>query len=181
MKKISLVFAALLLWCSGILAQDHIITFIENANRYASVDLPDFQKCLRAEYNIRNRVLNECYKRCGNDWGNVGMILEIAKTTGKNPNDICNCYERYKKHGWGRVLKEAGIAPNSNYYKKFYDRMDIQGKSWKKSHDAYCNQHPKYHKGNNSKHYKDKYSKPDKNRSKHSKKHGDQRHHGYDD
>ena len=68
MKKISLLFAALLLWCSGIFAQDRIITFIENANRYASVDLPNFQKRLRAEYNIRDSVLNECYKRCSQNY-----------------------------------------------------------------------------------------------------------------
>ena len=104
----------------------------------------------------------------------------VAKTTGKNPNDICNNYERYKKHGWGRVLKEAGIAPNSNYYKKFYDRMDIQGKSWKKSHDAYCNQHPKYHK-DNGKHHKDKYGKPDKARNKPDKTHGGLQPHDNDD
>ena len=169
MKKFAILLAVLL-WCGGVFAQDRIASFIENVNRYAATDLTDFQKRLRSEYNVQDRVLNECYKKCGNDWGNVGMVLEIAKTTGKTPKDVCNNYEHNKKHGWGRILKEAGIAPNSNYYKKFNDRIDNQGKSWKKSHDAYCNQHPKYNKDKQGKDKLDKSNK-NKNKNKHNKGH----------
>lgn len=162
MKKLGILFAGLL-WCSSIFAQDRIATFVENVNRYAATDLPGFQKRLHDEYNVPNNDLDECYKRCGKDWGNVGMVLEIARATGKSPKEVCGNYERNKKHGWGRVLKEAGIAPNTNYYKKFYDRVDNQGKSWKKSHDAYRGKHPQAHKNNDKQmRHKDKKAKPKK-------------------
>lgn len=164
MKKFTVLFAMLALCCSGVWAQDRIAAFIENANLYAAADLSDFHKRLSAEYKVKDRVLNECYKHCGNDWGNVGVILEIARATGKTPDVVCNRYEQYRKHGWGRILKEAGISPNSNEYKKFCDRIDDRCKSWKESHEDYCNRHPQYQK--KDKRQKDKYDKPKKNKDK---------------
>lgn len=170
MKRLTFLFVMFAIFHLGVFAQDRIAAFIENANLYAAVDLSDFQKRLRAEYNVQNRILDECYKYCSNDWGNVGMVLEIAKVTGRPPKEICDNYRRYKKNGWGRVLKEVGLSPNSNDYKKFYNRVDIHGKSWKRFHDAYCKHYPQYHKKN--KYHEGKYNKPKKGKDKYDKKHG---------
>lgn len=154
MKKLSILFAVLL-WSSGAFAQNRIAAFIKDAQLYASLDLSDFHKHLRVEYNVRDGILDECYRRCDNNWGNVGLILEIAQTTGRSPRDICHYYERNKKHGWGRILKEAGLPPNSNYYKKFYKRIEYQDRYWKNSHAAYKKKHHKHHKHKQGKGHKE--------------------------
>ena len=82
MKKINLLLFFLLLACA-LPAQDGISVFIGRANRYASVELSDYRKRLCLEYNISNHSLDDYYRRCGNDWGNVGIALEIARTSGK--------------------------------------------------------------------------------------------------
>lgn len=82
MKKINLLLLFLLLACT-LSAQDGISIFIGRANRYAAVELSDYRKRLCLEYNISNRSLDDYYRRCGKDWGNVGIALEIARTSGK--------------------------------------------------------------------------------------------------
>lgn len=82
MKKINLLLLFLLLACT-LSAQDGISIFIGRANRYAAVELSDYKKRLCLEYNISSRSLDDYYKRCGKDWGNVGIALEVARTSGK--------------------------------------------------------------------------------------------------
>lgn len=94
MKKINLLLLFLLLACA-LPAQDGISVFIGRANRYASVELSDYRKRLCLEYNISNHSLDDYYRRCGNDWGNVGIALEIARTSGKKMRDVCDYYKRY--------------------------------------------------------------------------------------
>ena len=112
MKKINLLLLFLLLACA-LPAQDGISVFIGRANRYASVELSDYRKRLCLEYNISNRSLDDYYRRCGNDWGNVGIALEIARTSGKKMRDVCDYYKRYHRYGWNRILVEIGIKPGS--------------------------------------------------------------------
>lgn len=108
MKKINLLLLFLLLACA-LPAQDGISVFIGRANRYASVELSDYRKRLCLEYNISNHSLDDYYRRCGNDWGNVGIALEIARTSGKKMRDVCDYYKRYHRYGWNRILVEIGI------------------------------------------------------------------------
>ena len=115
MKKINLLLFFLLLACA-LPAQDGISVFIGRANRYASVELSDYRKRLCLEYNISNHSLDDYYRRCGNDWGNVGIALEIARTSGKKMRDVCDYYKRYHRYGWNRILVEIGIKPGSMYY-----------------------------------------------------------------
>lgn len=82
MKKINLLLLFLLLACT-LSAQDGISIFIGRANRYAAVELSDYKKRLCLEYKISSRSLDDYYKRCGKDWGNVGIALEVARTSGK--------------------------------------------------------------------------------------------------
>lgn len=82
MKKINLLLLFLLIACA-LSAQDGISIFIGRANRYAAIELSDYRKRLCLEYNIPNRSLDDYYRRCGKDWGNVGIALEIARTSGK--------------------------------------------------------------------------------------------------
>lgn len=110
MKKINLLLFFLLLACA-LPAQDGISVFIGRANRYASVELSDYRKRLCLEYNISNHSLDDYYRRCGNDWGNVGIALEIARTSGKKMRDVCDYYKRYHRYGWNRILVEIGIKP----------------------------------------------------------------------
>ena len=110
MKKINLLLLFLLLACA-LPAQDGISVFIGRANRYASVELSDYRKRLCLEYNISNHSLDDYYRRCGNDWGNVGIALEIARTSGKKMRDVCDYYKRYHRYGWNRILVEIGKKP----------------------------------------------------------------------
>ena len=52
--------------------------------KYAAVELSDYRKRLCVEYNISNQLLDDYYRRCGSNWGNVGLALEIAKTSGRH-------------------------------------------------------------------------------------------------
>ena len=36
--------------------------------------------------------------------------------------DVCDHYKRYKCEGWGRILIELRIGPESSYRVPFYDR-----------------------------------------------------------
>ena len=129
MKKINLLLLFLLLACA-LPAQDGISVFIGRANRYASVELSDYRKRLCLEYNISNHSLDDYYRRCGNDWGNVGIALEIARTSGKKMRDVCDYYKRYHRYGWNRILVEIGIKPGSMYYNPFYNRVHHHSDCW---------------------------------------------------
>lgn len=113
MKKIGLLLFFAVFACS-LSAQNRLSVFIGNANRYASVDLSDFCRRLCVEYDISAELLNNYYRRCGRDWGHVGLALEIARTSGRSMRDICDYYRRYKSEGWGRILIELGIGPESS-------------------------------------------------------------------
>ena len=128
--------------CS-IFAQDRLSLFISRANKYASVELSDYRKRLCVEYNTRGSLLDDYYRQCGRDWGNVGLALEIARTSGKHIRDICHYYKRYRK--WNRVLIEIGIRPGSDYYNPFYDRVDFNSRYWHKHYCSYCDHHDRYH------------------------------------
>ena len=95
MKKIGLLLFFAVFACS-LSAQNRLSVFIGNANRYASVDLSDFCRRLCVEYDISAESLNNYYRRCGRDWGHVGLALEIARTSGRSMRDICDYYRRYK-------------------------------------------------------------------------------------
>ena len=137
--------------CS-IFAQDRLSLFISRANKYASVELSDYRKRLCVEYNTRGSLLDDYYRQCGRDWGNVGLALEIARTSGKHMRDICHYYKRYRK--WNRVLIEIGIRPGSDYYNPFYDRIDFHSRYWHKHYCSYCDHHDRYHHPKKYKKYK---------------------------
>ena len=119
--KVLLLFIA---FSCSVFAQDRLSLFIGRANKYASVELSDYRKRLCIEYNTPNNLLDDYYRQCGRDWGNVGLALEIAKTSGRHMRDVCDYYRRYHRHGWDRILIEIGIRPGSIYYNPFYDRID---------------------------------------------------------
>ena len=122
MKKIFLALLFAVLSCN-VFAQDWLSLFIESANKYASVELSDYRKRLSVEYNVNGNALDDYYRRCGNNWGNVGLALEIARTSGKKMSNVCDYYKRYHKQGWNRILLEIGIKPGSTCYDPFYERV----------------------------------------------------------
>lgn len=142
--KVLLLFIA---FSCSVFAQDRLSLFIGRANKYASVELSDYRKRLCIEYNTPNSLLDDYYRQCGRDWGNVGLALEIAKTSGRHMRDVCDYYRRYHKHGWDRILIEIGIRPGSVYYNPFYDRIDHHSHCW---HEHYCSYYDHHH----HKHYK---------------------------
>ena len=166
MKKINLLLLFLLLACA-LPAQDGISVFIGRANRYASVELSDYRKRLCLEYNISNHSLDDYYRRCGNDWGNVGIALEIARTSGKKMRDVCDYYKRYHRYGWNRILVEIGIKPGSMYYNPFYNRVHHHSDCWHEYYNSYCERHDKFH------HKKHKYKKPKKHHKRHCRHYDD--------
>lgn len=128
-----------LLFCSFMLfAQDRISLFIGNANRYAAIDLSDFQRRLSIEYDVDPYSLHEYYRHCGRNWGNVGLVLEIAKASHRSVEDICRYYERHRHRGWNHILLEMGIRPNREIYRPFMDRVSYHSDCW---HEYYCRHH----------------------------------------
>lgn len=118
MKRLSLLLF-FLLTIFTLSAQDGISIFIGRANRYADVELSDYRKRLCVEYGVSNRLLDNYYRLCGRDWGNVGIALEISKSSGRKMHDVCNYYKRYRRYGWDRVLVEIGLRPGSAHYHHF--------------------------------------------------------------
>lgn len=91
MKRIQVLLLFIVISCS-MFAQDRLSLFIGRANKYAAVELSDYRKRLCVEYNISNQLLDDYYRRCGSNWGNVGLALEIAKTSGRHMREVCDYY-----------------------------------------------------------------------------------------
>ena len=110
MRQLKIILLLVAFSCS-VFAQDRLSLFISRANKYASVELSDYRKRLCVEYNMSNNSLDDYYRRCGRNWGNVGLALEIAKTSGRHMREVCDYYKRYHRNGWNRILVEIGIKP----------------------------------------------------------------------
>lgn len=158
MRQFKVLLLLIAISCS-MFAQDRLSLFIGRANKYASVELSDYRKRLCIEYNTPNNLLDDYYRQCGRDWGNVGLALEIAKTSGRHMRDVCDYYKRYHRHGWDRVLIEIGIRPGSVYYNPFYDRVNYHSNCWHEHYCSYCDHHRKHHHKHYKKHKKHKYNK----------------------
>lgn len=161
MKRFSFVLLFLVM-VGAVWSQNRLSIFIGNANLYAEVELSDFRKRLCVEYNVPDRLLDQYYRDCGRNWGNVGIALEIAKTSGRRMRDVCDYYKRYHRQGWDRILVEIGIRPGEVHYAPFYDRIHHHSDCWHNYYDSYCKRH--------SKHYK-KYKKAKYKKHKHYKRH----------
>ena len=144
MRRFQILLLFIAISCS-LFALDRLALFIGIANIYASVELSDYRKRLCVEYNVSNRSLDDYYRRCGSDWGNVGLALEIARTSGKHMRDVCDYYKRYHRYGWNRILVEIGIKPGSTYYNPFYDRIHYHSNCWHEHYCSYCDHHNKHH------------------------------------
>ena len=158
MRQLKIILWLVAFSCS-VFAQDRLSLFISRANKYASVELSDYRKRLCIEYNTPNNLLDDYYRQCGRDWGNVGLALEIAKTSGRHMRDVCDYYKRYHRHGWDRVLIEIGIRPGSVYYNPFYDRVNYHSNCWHEHYCSYCDHHRKHHHKHYKKHKKHKHNK----------------------
>lgn len=161
MKRFSFVLLFLVM-VGAVWSQNRLSIFIGNANRYAEVELSDFRKRLCVEYNVPDRLLDQYYRDCGRNWGNVGIALEIAKTSGRRMRDVCDYYKRYHRQGWDRILVEIGIRPGEVHYAPFYDRIHHHSDCWHNYYDSYCKRHPKHYK---------KYMKAKYKKHKHYKRH----------
>ena len=84
MRQLKIILLLVAFSCS-VFAQDRLSLFISRANKYASVELSDYRKRLCVEYNMSNNSLDDYYRRCGRNWGNVGLALEI-------PVGICGMF-----------------------------------------------------------------------------------------
>ena len=72
MRQFKVLLLLIAISCS-MFAQDRLSLFIGRANKYASVELSDYRKRLCIEYNTPNNLLDDYYRQCGRDWGNVGL------------------------------------------------------------------------------------------------------------
>ena len=151
MRQFKVLLLLIAISCS-MFAQDRLSLFIGRANKYASVELSDYRKRLCIEYNTPNNLLDDYYRQCGRDWGNVGLALEIAKTSGRHMRDVCDYYKRYHRHGWARVS-------GSVYYNPFYDRVNYHSNCWHEHYCSYCDHHRKHHHKHYKKHKKHKHNK----------------------
>lgn len=118
-------------------AQSRLSIYIDNANRYASVELSDFCDRLSIEYNTNNRVLENYYRYCGYNWGEVSLVFELARTLGIAPKRVLAYYKRYRPYGWDRIIAEIGIYPGSPYYNPFNDRIIVYNNYWCEHYNNY--------------------------------------------
>ena len=158
MKRIQVLLLFIVISCS-MFAQDRLSLFIGRANKYAAVELSDYRRRLCVEYNVSNQLLDDYYRRCGSNWGNVGLALEIANTSGRHMREVCDYYKRYHRNGWNRILVEIGIKPGSMYYDPFYDRIRYHSECWREHYCSYCDHHDKHHRKHYKKHKRHKHHK----------------------
>ena len=139
MKKFYFLFVFLFSTLSlTIQAQDPLYEYLRYANRYAQADLHAYRQRLRKEYRISSdRILNECFRQCGKNWGNVRLALEVAHRTGKDVKEVCRYYQTHCKDGWKRILYKIGIQPGTHYYKPFYDWVSQDQIYWANSYNQY--------------------------------------------
>ena len=130
-------------------ADDDITTYINSANHYASSNLKEYKHHLYKRYKIKPYLLEDCYRQCGKNWGNVGLILELAHVTDRRLQDVYKCYGKYKKYGWRYMVQKMGIKQGSHYYEPFYHHLHQCHQSWGYHYDS----HHKCHKPH-KKHYK---------------------------
>ena len=133
MRQFKVLLLLIAISCS-MFAQDRLSLFIGRANKYASVELSDYRKRLCIEYNTPNNLLDDYYGQCGRDWGNVGLALEIAKTSGRHMRDVCDYYKRYH-------------------------RVNYHSNCWHEHYCSYCDHHRKHHHKHYKKHKKHKHNK----------------------
>ena len=76
MRQLKIILLLVAFSCS-VFAQDRLSLFISRANKYASVELSDYRKRLCVEYNMSNNSLDDYYRRCGRNWGNVNVNNRI--------------------------------------------------------------------------------------------------------
>ena len=118
-------------------AQSRLSIYIDNVNRYASVELSDFCDRLSIEYNTTNRVLENYYRYCNYNWGDVSLVFELSRTLGIAPKRVLAYYRRYRPYGWDRVIAEIGIYPGSPYYNPFNDRIIVYNNYWCEHYNNY--------------------------------------------
>lgn len=157
MKKYYLLLI-LLLTSISLPAQDYVRGYIHHANRYARVNIKQYRRHMCRNYRVSARDLDHCFRFYGNNWGNVGIALEIAHASGRNVRDVCNYYKRYGRYGWNRVLIEIGIRPGSHGYRNFCDRLHHQEGVWIELYNDY-ERHPRYHK--HHRYHRHKYYRDD--------------------
>lgn len=129
MKKLFL----LLIFLSSVLslpAQSRVSDYIRRSNRSAKISLPKYRNRLSREYRLSSKVLDQCYNKCGRNWGNVGLALEASRASGRNIMDVCDYYRRYHSRGWDHILQHIGIRPGLGAYRLFYSRIGVPGNYW---------------------------------------------------
>ncbi len=172
MKRLYLILLWMCLLSGSLLAQNRLSIFLGSANKYAEVELSDYRRRLCREYKVSDRQLARYYRLCGRNWGNVGIALEIAHTSGRRMDDVCDYYSRYHRHGWERILIEVGIRPDSRHYHSFYDRIHSHGGYWDDCYRSYCDRHGRHHP-HVHKHHKHRHPKYHKHNRPHKRYYDD--------
>lgn len=154
MKRINFLIIFLLASIS-VIAKDNIEVYIGSANRFASINLPDYRNQLCRRYNVRSYHLEDCFRKCGHNWGNVGLVLEMAHITGQRVDDVCEYYAKYRHKGWHYILHKMGVHQGTHDYNKFYSHLCNYSKSWDdwyeshhkcyKYHKQHCRKSKRYH------------------------------------
>lgn len=89
--------------------------------------------------------MDDYYRRCGSNWGNVGLVFEIVKIFGRYMWEVCDYYKCYYWNGWNCILVEIGIKLGLMYYDLFYDRICYYSECWCEYYCFYCDYYDKYY------------------------------------
>lgn len=129
MKRFNLLIVSML-FAVSMMGQNLLPVFIGVANKCAAANLKGFRERLGKEYKVKAQDLDTYYRSCRNNWGNVSVALEVARTSGKQIKDVCKSYRDFGSKGWLGVLKDLKIQPGTPKYKDFSARILHHQKGW---------------------------------------------------
>lgn len=119
MKKLKTLFVvALTLILSSAHAQYNtgdrkLDKFLANIDAEAAIDLGAFKAKIGGRYDISSKKLEELSIEVGMRAGDIYISAEIAKSTGRDIDEVVAVYNSNKGKGWGVMAKELGIQPGS--------------------------------------------------------------------
>ncbi len=79
----------------------------------ASINFGAFRADISGSYNVAEKKIDYLTANVGMTAGDIYMVVEIARITGKTIDQVVVVYQNDRGKGWGAMAKELGIKPGS--------------------------------------------------------------------
>lgn len=116
MKKITFLFAALLLLALPVYASSGLDDFIEGVNVDARVDLGDFKVRLSNQFGVSQAQIETVFKATRSP-GDAYMCLKVGDVASQPLEKVIREYQENENKGWGLIAKNLGIKPGSAQFR----------------------------------------------------------------